>query len=153
LLARRRGAGSVGTDDDAVASSSPWSPATTRIKAFTNALGGFTPRGKSVPGGGPVVALTAEGARAAAPPAPPSTGDLQRMVFAQMGPRRTRRLQVLIERQIAPMTSEELAGRLGEHPRAKAFTIALGSPRSLGVTDCPAAGQVSPATLLFLDGR
>ncbi len=50
------------------------------------------------------------------------------------------------------MERDELAERLGYHPRAKSFVNALGKLRTLGVIDYPSRGRVGLTEFLFPEG-
>lgn len=122
-----------------------------RTKAFLNALGSLRSAGSvEYPESGRVAFTQAGRALARYPESPPTTAGLQEMVKQQVGPARSRILDELIATSPDAVARDELAERLGYHPRTKAFLNGLGSLRTLGFIEYPSAGQVRAAGVLFL---
>jgi hypothetical protein len=127
--------------------------ASPKSSSYTNNLGALRTAGMlDYPAGGRVQ-LTATGRLIADAGGAPSTVDeLHEFVFALVGNARARILRALIDVYPDALAKGELAERIEASASSSSFTNNLGSLRSLGLIDYPAAGMVHALSVLFLEG-
>lgn len=119
-------------------------------KSFVNNLSALSTAGfvhYPKPG---TVALTDSGLSCVDVPPPGTTEALQEMVFAQVGPARSRILRELIARHPESVSRVDLAEALEYHPNTKSFVNNLSSLRTAGFIDYPEPGVVVASGVLFL---
>jgi hypothetical protein len=96
--------------------------------------------------------LTDAGRAAANPePAPLTTEELHRKIFAKLSGPQGRILKPLIEKYPQPMNREELANQAGYSATSTGFTIPLGNLRTMGLIDYPSSSEAIALPVLFLE--
>jgi uncharacterized protein DUF87 len=96
--------------------------------------------------------LTDPGRAAANPqPAPLTTDELHRAIFAKLTGPQGRILKHLIQSYPHPMNRDELAERAGYSPISTGFTIPLGNLRTMGLIDYPSSTEAVALPILFLE--
>lgn len=126
--------------------------ASPKSSGYTNNLGALRSAGMiDYPGPG-AAALTAAGrAIADHTRAPASHDEMLHFVRGLVGPAKARILDALVDVYPEALPKDQLADRAGASPSSSGYTNNLGSLRSLGLIDYPAAGYAAATSVLFLE--